>query len=58
MGTCLDANMGLTNTQDISPKGYAALTQNWLQLGASLIRCCYGTSYEYIVELAKVINSL
>jgi S-methylmethionine-dependent homocysteine/selenocysteine methylase len=65
MRTCLYANIGhvneikgWTNTQDISPEGYAAQTQYWLKLGASLIGGCCGTSHEYIVELAKVINSL
>jgi S-methylmethionine-dependent homocysteine/selenocysteine methylase len=54
----VDETKGWTNTQDISPEGYAALAQDWLKLGANLIGGCCGTSPEYIVELAKVINSL
>lgn len=52
-----DEIKGWTNTEEVSPAGYAALAQNWLKQGASLIGGCCGTSPAYIAALAELVNS-
>jgi len=47
---------GWTNTEDISPDGYAALAHQWLKLGAGFIGGCCGTSPAYIAALKAIIN--
>jgi S-methylmethionine-dependent homocysteine/selenocysteine methylase len=48
---------GWTNTEEVSPAGYATLAQNWLKLGASLVGGCCGTSPAYIAALAELVKS-
>lgn len=52
-----DEIKGWTNTEEVSPEAYAVLAHNWMELGASLIGGCCGTSPAHIVELAKLCKS-
>lgn len=51
-----DEIKGWTNTEEVSPEGYATLAQQWLALGASLVGGCCGTSPAYIAALKAMIN--